>query len=396
MRALGAIGWLGRRPFEFLGTGVEGTAVHFEQATELSAGLTETLEGPREPRYVSPIIGVSGTRAGALGGGIHVHNNWLVTTGLQYGVTAVVSQRAYQEYTTYVGWNNPKQHPFARLTLFYDVDTMDEFWGIGPDADEDDESSFSWERWGARAIAGMPTVGEAGKGLRGNLHAGWERSFVFEGDASDQPDAVVVFPDVADFAQLEVGSAGAALGYDLRNEPGYPTAGFFAWGAATWYTTLEGSDREWLHWKADLQGHIPLGSVWHVVSLRASAEEANPSGDDEIPFVYLPTLGGSDILRGYDSWRWRDQATAAASAEFRYRIWQEHTPSPENAGAAEAVLFYDVGDLDRSIEDIDFEDLKTSWGFGLRLYFLNRPVGDTGVGFSEEGPRFYFSLQDPF
>ncbi|MDX1623546.1 MAG: BamA/TamA family outer membrane protein [Gemmatimonadota bacterium] len=394
-KVMGAIGWLGTRPFEFAGTAMEGTFIHIERETQLSAGLTETLGGPKEPSYVSPIFGSIGTRSGAIGGGIHLHNDIRRTRGPQFGITAAASNRSYQLYTAYVGWNNPMHHPHVRLTAFFDLDAMDQFWGLGPNSDEDDESSFSWERWGVEAIAGMPVVGQAARGLRANVHGGWERSVVWEGDDSDQPDAVALFPQIRQ-DQVEIGSAGAALGYDLRNKPGFPTSGLFAVGSATWYTGLDDGDLEWLRWTAELQGHVPLGSDWHVISLRATAAEVDPRGEDRVPFVYLPELGGTDILRGFDSWRWRDRATVAGSAELRWRIWQEHTPDPENAGAAEAILFYDAGDLDRSMDEIDFEDLKTSWGIGLRLYFLNRPVGNTGVGFGDEGPRFYFSLDDPF
>lgn len=385
---LHGVGWVIRRPFEFLGTGTEGTAIWYEDRSGgFAQGLSSVAGGPKEPSYVSFMGGSIGTRSGYVGGGIHVHDPFPDARGLHYGATAAATNRAYQEYTTYVGWNSPARHPYVLLTGFYDLDTMDEFFGFGPDAVEDDESSFSWERWGARAIAGLP---ERKSGLRANVHAGWERSSVFRGDALDQPDAVELFPDIR-LPAHEIGSAGAAVGFDLRDSPGHPTRGVFLMGAADAYRSTDDFDFEWLHWKAEAQAHLPLGSEWHILSLRATAEEADPSEEDGvIPFEYLPTLGGSSSLRSFDSWRWRDRAAISGTAEFRYRIWEEHSPDPSPA-VIETALFYDVGKVGPSLDDIETGDLESSYGMVLRMYILDRPLLSAGFGLGGDAPRFVFS-----
>ena len=72
------------------------------------------------------------------------------------------------EYIAQGDWNDPDVLPWIRFTGFYDVDHMNEFWGIGPDTDEEeDESGFSWERWGGVAAAGLPE----GWVLSGDVHA---------------------------------------------------------------------------------------------------------------------------------------------------------------------------------------------------------------------------------
>lgn len=388
-----AIGWLVRRPFEFLGTGAEGTAIWYEQKVGgLAAGLGGAEGAPREPSYVSPMVGSLGTRSGVVGLGVHVHSNSLDETGPQVGITAAATNRSYQEYTAYAGFNTPAEHPYFLVTGFYDVDAMDEFFGFGPDADEDDESSFSWERWGATAIAGLP---ERSGWLRANVHGGWEKSFVWEGDASDQPDAIVLFPEI-DLPQIEIGSAGGALGLDFRDAPGHPTRGFATSGFATWYQSTDDFDFEWIHYGGEAQVHLPLGSEWHIISLGARAEEVDPQNDEGVPFVYLPALGGSETLRGYSSWRWRDMAAVTGTAEFRWKIWLEHTPDPDTAGTVEATLFYDVGQVGPSLDDIEFDDLKNSYGITVGMYLFENHLVTTGLGFSEEGPRFLFSTRGPW
>ena len=391
-RLFRTLGWIGTRPFEFLGTGAEGTAIWYEDRV---GGFAEGLSGsamvpPEEPGMVSITGGSLGTRSGFVGGGVHVHTR-SGPTGARAGVTAAFTNRLYQEYTAYVGLNDPSERPYAIVTGFYDMDTMDRFWGLGPLSDEELQSSFSWERRGARAMAGLP---EEKRGLRANLHGGWEESIVFEGDALDEPDMVDVFPEFA-LPTIQLASAGAGLGYDLRDAAGHPTSGVFASGAATWWTSTDDNEFEWLHWSAQAQAHIPLGSAWHILSLKASAEEADPTGDlDEIPFFYLPTLGGSGTLRGFDSWRFRDRATAHATAAFRWRIWLEHTQNPDKGGVLEAALFYDTGTVGSAIDEISRDEIKHSYGLTISAYLLDSHLMTFGAGYSEEAIRLIFSTRD--
>lgn len=388
-KLLHGVGWVIRRPFEFLGSGTEGTAVWYEdESGGFAAGLSATAGGPREPSYVSFSGGSIGTRSGFVGLGIHLHDAYPGDPGLHYGATASATNRAYTEFTAYTGWNDPAKHPYVLVTGFYDVDTMDEFFGLGPDAVDDDESSFSWERFGARARVGLP---ERKTGLRANVHAGWEKSYVFEGDASDEPDAVEVFPSIR-LPQHEIGSAGAALGLDLRDSPGHPTRGVFVMGAADVYRSTDDFDFDWLHWMGEAQLHVPLGSDWHVLSFRAVAEEADPKDEDGIiPFEYLPTLGGSETLRGFDSWRWRDRAALSGTFEFRYRIWQEHARNSPTPSVIETALFYDSGTVGPSLDDLDLDHMETSYGMVIRMYLLDQPVFTAGFGLGGDAPRLVFS-----
>lgn len=378
------------KPFEFLGTGAEGTLVWYEKETGgFAAGLAARASRARDPSHVSIGGGSLGTRSGFIGAQVHVHDARLDSRGPRYGVTAGFTHRLYQTYTAYLGVNDPLRHPYALLTGFYDIDTMNEYWGLGPDSDDGDESGFSWERWGARASAGLPEEGMFRVRLRGS----YERSFFFRGDQTDNPDAVELFPE-ASLPQQELGSVGGLIGIDLRDAPGHPTRGVFAAVDGDLYRSLDDAqDFDWTRWGAEAQAHVPLGTDWYILSLGARVDEVEPDEDDgTVPFPYLPALGGSSSLRGYDSWRWRDFAAATGTAEFRWRVWQEQVhENPEQASAIEATLFYDVGQVGPTIDDLETDDLKTAYGFLFRMFLVDRHVASVGVGRSEEGTRFAFS-----
>jgi hypothetical protein len=159
---------------------------------------------------------------------------------------------------------------------------------------------------------------------------------------------------------------------------------------AVWRSLDDDLPFDWTQYGAEAQAHLPLGSDWHVISVGGGFETVEPEDDDSvIPFAYLPTLGGSRTLRGYPSWRWRDQAVGWATAEYRYRIWEEHTwrAAP---GGLEAALFAQAGDMASEIGDLDTEDLKTSYGLDIRMFLKEKPVFHFGVGYSEDGARFLF------
>ena len=157
---------------------------------------------------------------------------------------------------------------------------------------------------------------------------------------------------------------------------------------AIWRSLDDELPFDWTQYGAGAQAHLPLGSDWNVISIGGSFEVVEPEDDDSvIPFGYVPTLGGSSRLRGYPSWRWRDEAVAIATIEYRYRLWEEHTWRA-TPGVLEAALFAEAGDMGDELGDIDAEDLKPSYGLEFRMFLKDEPVFRLGMAFSDEGFRF--------
>lgn len=389
----GPLAFLGRilfAPFRMADEALKGTTVVIEEeAGGFSAGLSDRPEVPGEASHLSITAGSIGTRSGFVGGGV-AYDLFPEDRGPTMGVSAAVTNRLYQEYTAWAGWNDPDVAPWLRVTGYYDVDHMNEFWGFGPDADEDDESGFSWERWGGVAAVGIPR----GRIISGEVHAAYERSFFYETYDDSALNTIEEFfqlPGV-DLPQQELWSPGATVRLDLRNSAGHPTRGFMIEGSgAIWRSVDDELPFDWTEYGGEVQAHLPLGSDWHILSLGAGMEAVEPDDEDSvIPFGYLPTLGGSTRLRGYPSWRWRDQAVGWARAEYRYRLWEEHTWQA-TPGVLEAAIFADAGDLAFKVEDLDTEDLKTSYGLEIRMFLKDAALFRLGIGYSEEGTRVNLS-----
>jgi outer membrane protein assembly factor BamA len=376
-------------PFEYAGTALEGTLVPIEEERGgFAAGLSATTATPTEKRgHLSFTGGSLGTRSGFVGGGIK-YQAFPDPEGPQLGITASASNRGYLDHTAYIGWNDPARHPYARVTGYYDLDSMDEFWGLGPDTDTDDKVGFSWEKYGGTATAGFPE----GSIIWGRAYVNYERTSVFRSREVSEPDLVDVFPEF-DFPELELWGSGANLTLDLRDSPGYPKKGIFVQGTAEFWRSAGDEDLEWIRYTGEASGHIPLGG-WHVFSVKAGVDVAEPE-KGEIPFPYLPTLGGSQNLRGFASWRWRDEAALYGTAEFRWRIWLEHVQDSSKASALETAIFYDVGDVGDELGDIDLgKDRKTAYGLLARFYLVGNHLITLGAGRSDEETRFVFTTNN--
>jgi outer membrane translocation and assembly module TamA len=73
----------------------------------------------------------------------------------------------------------------------------------------------------------------------------------------------------------------------------------------------------------------------------------------------LPSLGSGSTLRAYSTARFRDRHSILTSAEFRWI---------PNRLAMDLALFYDAGKVTDRRSQLDFEDLKTNWGLGVRFH----------------------------
>ena len=366
-----------------------------EECGSMAGGIAS---GTCRPGFFSLRFETVGSKSGFWGLGLGFHANRASPTGFKAGLDLATTWRGYQEHTAYVGWNDPARRPYIRLTGLYDLDVKDRFYGLGPDSDQDDESDYDREQWGGNLTAGLPPR----RGIWGAAGIRYEKMFTSGGWSSDTPNITDEFPDlpgVGDPQQELWGPFGEVV-IDLTDSPGHPIAGFRLKARGAAYRSDNDLDFNWNEWGGELQGHIPLGSQWHVLSALVGFDQVEPKDDeDEIPFVYLPNLGGSKRLRGYDTWRFTDQTAAYGTVEYRYRIWHENYPDDDQASAIETAFFYDFGEVGEDLGDVgdNFEwGDKDSYGLEFRAYLRERFVIRTGIGLSEESTRLNFTFSDVY
>ncbi|MCH9008917.1 BamA/TamA family outer membrane protein [candidate division KSB1 bacterium] len=178
----------------------------------------------------------------------------------------------------------------------------------------------------------------------------------------------------------KMGTVVLKLYRDARNEAGHPTRGGEQLLAVQF---SRDGDLGFLKYTLDLRKYIEL-FYGRVLALRVRADLTGDLGDREVPFYRLPGLGGEDLLKGYQSFRFRDDDLAYASAEYRV---------PLNP-MVYMTLFIEEGRVFRNIfKDFTLSDWHYSYGGGLRFRAPNGGLITTIIiARSDEGTRFLFGL----
>ena len=136
----------------------------------------------------------------------------------------------------------------------------------------------------------------------------------------------------------------------------------------------------------DLQQYIGFLNRTRVIALRAKTTLTDTDRNEQIPFYLQPVIGGSDDLRGYRPFRFTDRNSMVLNAEYRWEIFS----------GLDGAIFADAGKVFTRRGMLNFRDLESDAGFGLRFNARNATVVRIDVGFSQEGFQVWFKFNDVF
>ena len=84
-----------------------------------------------------------------------------------------------------------------------------------------------------------------------------------------------------------------------------------------------------------------------------------------VPFFRFARLGTGDTLRGYDTFRFQGLNSVHLSAEYRFRLMQGFETS--GFTGVEGFFFGDFGQVFNTKEQLNWQNLRATWGGGFRL-----------------------------
>lgn len=215
---------------------------------------------------------------------------------------------------------------------------------------------------------------------------------------------------------------------ESRDDPVDPKTGFFLSGEALLSTKLIGSERQFFRiltqgqWYKELFPKVVLATSLRIGAILPYANNLPVTVDNPVPISERFFSGGSTTLRGLPQDLagplLRDQNGQIVLVDEFGRPDPEGRPVPLGGnGLAIAnveirfpvfwflhgAVFYDIGNVFRSITDVSQAGWSNSIGFGLRA---NTPVGPVrlDVGYNPQPPptkgfshwNFHFSLGHPF
>jgi hypothetical protein len=258
------------------------------------------------------------------------------------------------------------------------------FFGIGNDTVKEDRTNYLFQQpYGSALLTVFPT----------------RRVFMLRGGAEytrwSQEPGEGRYPSVETrYTPAELPGLGAevtylhtqgTIGIDWRTSPGYTRRGGF-YGV----TVHDYADRDdalgFQMVEYEAIQHIPILREAWVLSFRGRVQGVNDKDDQLTPFFMLPALGGGSTLRGYSSWRFRDQNSLLLQAEWRIIVNRY----------LDMAFFYDAGKVAARRSDLDLDNLKDDFGFGLRFHGPASTPLRVELAKGNEGLTFVFTASAVF
>jgi outer membrane protein assembly factor BamA len=312
--------------------------------------------------------------------------------GTAYDITdrlkasAQVSVRGYQKYE--VAFVTPRflnDRLFSEIRTSYRSKPAEGFYGLGNDTREETRTYYGLKD---RSVAGLVGIRLA-KNLKAGVHAGLVNLTADYGRNSRLPSIGEMF-ELASLpafdTELTYVRAGAFVDFDTRDEPGNPRDGGLYLAKWNSYRDRSLGLYDFGQFDAEVQRYIPFFNQRRVIALRAKTTLTRTDNDQTIPFYLLPTLGGSEDLRGFADFRFRDRNMVVVNAEYRWEAFS----------GLDLALFADAGQVAPKVSEFKIRDMHTAAGFGFRFNTAKKVFYRVDVGFSREGTTVYMKFGNVF
>ena len=179
--------------------------------------------------------------------------------------------------------------------------------------------------------------------------------------------------------------ADAFVEADNLDVPGYPSSGGLYRVGLAQFQDLSGSGRSFRRVDVDAAHYVPLFNENWIVAIRGRVTMSQDAGQG-IPFYLLPTLGGTNSLRGYSDYRFRDRNVAFVNVEYRWPVFR----------MLDAALFVDGGSVGPKAASLWQGRPHHDYGFGLRAHTATKSIARIEFAKGSEGVRVVASISAPF
>jgi hypothetical protein len=177
---------------------------------------------------------------------------------------------------------------------------------------------------------------------------------------------------------------GPAILYEGRDFPFSAHSGSYAEFYFARNFSFKNNPYDFNTWFLDVRKFYPLTSN---STLGFQFSSIHTSGN--VPLRELPRVGGSVLMRGYFTGRFRDKSFTALQAEYRFQVWKWIY------GAA----FGSAGVIDESINQYSTADLLKATGLGLRFLINKKNRMFLRLDYarnSTAGGAYYIRLNEAF
>ena len=339
----------------------------------------------QDARYYLRIGGITTGAGVSLGPGVRLKD--LAGGRLDLDAFASVSHRKYlfaeATVTTPVpGTSALRVGPFVRRKYF----PQEDYFGTGVESRLDDRVNYAYDE----TAAGVVAI------LRPRPHLVAESRLEYRdpdiGHGHDQS-----FPSIQDveaFASLHglaaqpdflVGTASISyVGTDPVTRP--RRGGRYEASVSRYWGRGSGAS-DFFRLDLELREYLPIVPDRHLVALRGLASfTGSPAGAD-VPFYYLPRLGGGRSLRGFRELRFHDRNMMLVQAEYRWLPMR----------FVETAAFVEAGAMTHRLSGLSRVEILPDYGVALRLGTDTRVFFRVEAAFgSKDGTRVFAKFSGDF
>jgi outer membrane protein assembly factor BamA len=157
--------------------------------------------------------------------------------------------------------------------------------------------------------------------------------------------------------QTDFWRGGALIQADYRDNPYGPRSGGQYYARFDYYRDRRNIGHDFRRLTAEVQQFLPLFNKKRVIAARVRSLMSFENPNQRVPFYLQPSLGGWDDLRGFRPFRFYDNNSLAATAEWRWEV----------ASGVDAALFVDAGKVAPRPGLLNFRGIEKSYGGGFRF-----------------------------
>ncbi len=351
----------------------------FDRAEDIADRVFGNTSGFR------PVIGGLATGSGFAAGPEYYRPD-LANGNVVFRVSAVGSFRLYERASAELAFPQlANGHAFVELGAVYRNYPTLNYYGPGPDSQKDGRTDYRLEDTNYTLTAGVrPTrhlrLGVTGGYLRVNIGPGTDERYA----STETVYSPAVTPGID--RQSDFLRGGPFLQFDYRDHPGAPHKGGNYIVSYIYYDDRKLDLHNHRKLYAEAQQYIPFFNEKRVIALRAKTELSYRNTNQIIPFYLQPVLGGSDDLRGFRPFRFYDNNLMVMNGEYRWEVMT----------GFDMAVFADAGKVFHRHAQLDFADLETSYGFGLRFKSRTSTFMRWDVGFGREGFQIWIKFNNVF
>ncbi len=332
-----------------------------------------------------PRIGGLTTGGGFAGGaGYRKH---LFNDQLFVNTSAAISTKAYKEVVAEASYPRLWNDRLEIGTNFRWRDfPQEDFFGIGANSRLETRTNYAFESTDVNGRVVLKPL----RWLRVGSEIGLIAPTVEPGTDPRMPSMELVFTDLEAPGLLEQPTflyKNLFVEVDYRDQPGNARSGGLWRARYGAWNDRNLNQFDFGRFDAEAAHFIPIFDKKRVFALRAVISYVNNDPGNRVPFYFLPYIGGSESVRSYREFRFRDENAVFFNVEYRWEAFS----------GMDMALFFDAGEVREDWEEIDLQELRTGYGIGFRFntyksVFMRLDIGAGGG----EGTRIFFKFGRAF